>query len=265
MCTIIALHGIARAWPLVVAANRDEFYARPAGAVRLLHRDPRAIGGCDLAKGGTWMGANEGGFFVGLTNQRLAGGPDPALRSRGEVVARVLRQRDIAGADRLLGELDGRRFNSFNLLYGQAGQLRVAYARRQRRALEIRDLAPGLWVLANARIGAAGFPKTQRAERLVRPLLPAPWLELVAGLQQALADHRLPPAEEVGSAPPGSLMPDELLRQLQALCVHTAVYGTRSATIAALSPGRTEHYLVADGPPCQASFRERAALLRGAQ
>ena len=54
----------------------------------------------------------------------------------------------------------------------------------------------------------------------------------------------------------------ETVRMLQALCVHTPIYGTRSATILMLSAGRVERYLHAAGPPCRTPFDDVTELLR---
>jgi hypothetical protein len=53
-----------------------------------------------------------------------------------------------------------------------------------------------------------------------------------------------------------------MLQRLQALCIHTPTYGTRSATVLALEPGRVAHYLYADGAPCRTPFVEVGGLLR---
>lgn len=115
MCTLIALHRVHRDYPLVVAANRDELYARPSAGVRLLREARRVVGGRDEEKGGTWLGASERGFFVGLTNQRASSPPDARARSRGEVVLGALATADLDGALAFVAALDAREYNPFNL------------------------------------------------------------------------------------------------------------------------------------------------------
>ena len=93
MCTLVALHAVHPAAPLVVAANRDEFHARASVPPAVLHEVPRVVAGRDAEKGGTWLGACSSGLFVGLTNQReWAAKPRDALRSRGEVTLAALRR-----------------------------------------------------------------------------------------------------------------------------------------------------------------------------
>ena len=266
MCTIVAIKREEAHCPLVVAANRDEFYSRATSGPRRitdpLVRGPTILAGIDLLKGGTWMGANENGLFVGLTNQRQHEGADSAKASRGDVVMDALAMSEVAHIDAFLMDIDARAYNGFNLLYGDATELRVAYARADREAIEIQRLGEGVWVLSNDTIGSADFPKTDRVRALVEPLAQTEFEGLTAGLARALADHTQPGIESVPPPPPGSLFTHPILRALQSICVHTPVYGTRSATMLARRPGGVHYYGYADGPPCETAFQDKTELLR---
>ncbi len=261
MCTIVAIKGVHPRYPLIVAANRDEYYARASSPPQVVHERPRAVAGLDRSRGGSWMGANERGVLVAVTNQRTYGGADPSRASRGEIVIAALAQPDVEGVDALVRSIDAREYNSFNLIWGDARALRVGYARTEAREVEITELGDGLHVLANDRMGSPEFPKSARAEALALPLALDPWERLAPALAGVLADHQRPAIDDVPEPPEGSLFDRATLRELQALCIHTPVYGTRSATLLALAPGRVAHYLFADGPPCTAPFREITALL----
>lgn len=259
MCTLVAIRGRHPRLPLIVAANRDEYYARPAASPRVVREGPRVVAGVDLEKGGTWMGANERGLFVALTNQRSH---EPAPRrpaSRGGVVLDALSQADVDGVDALLGRLDPSAYDGFNLMYGDAATLAVAYARPDRSTIERVRLGDGVWVLPNDVLGSSEFPKTERIAALAEPLLGLGWPELAAGLARALGDHEK--HASLPAPPPGSRFHPALLHELSAICVHTPVYGTRSAAIVALEPGRVAHYLFADGPPCRTPFEDVTSLL----
>ena len=262
MCTVVAIKRAGSECPLVVAANRDEFYARASTPVRRVAESPAVVAGVDLVKGGTWMGASARGIFVALTNQRQHEGADGAKASRGEVVMDALSMPDVEAIDELLRGVDARAYNGFNLLYGDAASLRVAYGRADRAAIEIEALEDGIWVLPNDRLGSPDFPKAERARELVEPLVERPFSELATGLHGALADHERPPLEEIPPPPPGSLFTRETLRVLQSICVHTPVYGTRSSTLLALRHGSVHYYGYADGPPCEVAFRDETELLR---
>lgn len=265
MCTILALHQVHPDYPLIIAANRDEYYARPATGPRVLAAGPPAVvGGWDEHGGGTWMGVTAAGFFAGLTNQRAGGAAGPARRSRGEVVLAALRAGAMAAADAYLRTLNPDDFNSFNLLYGDARELRVAYSRRGAATVEVVDLtaAAGVLVLANDRLGSPLFPKAAHAQSRATALLgkrPPAFRRLVEPLRRILATHRLPPQAPAAPEPPESVRP--LPRQLQAVCIHLPIYGTRSASLIALQPGKVAHYLASSGPPCTAPLLSQLALL----
>jgi uncharacterized protein with NRDE domain len=255
MCTLIAIKGLNPRYPLVIAANRDELYARPTEAPRVLRERPRALAGVDVEKGGTWLGANEHGVFVGLTNQRTHEAAAPRPASRGRVVLEALAAREASAIDALLDELDPSLFEGFNLMYGDARTLSVAYARPERAEIERVALKEGVWALANDVLGSPEFPKTARAVELVAPHAAArEWAPLAGALTQALGDHDLPAS--LPDPPAGSRFDRALLGALQALCIHTPHYGTRSATVLALEPGRVARYLHADGAPCRAPFAD---------
>ena len=259
MCTLIALHQVHRDLPLIVAANRDELYARRASGPMLLSESPRIIGGRDEEHGGTWLGASEHGFFVGLTNQRTPGLPERSLRSRGEVVLGALAQPGLEAALGWLGALDATAYNSFNLLLGDGRALYVAYARRESARLEVAALPPGIWALPNDRLDSLEFPKIDRAVELARPLAALPWEALVPRAQAMLADHALPAPDRVPDGP--AWLPAEIRPRLQALCVHAPGYGTVSASLLGFSSRGLQHYLHAAGPPCQAPLVEQPALV----
>src|SRR5579884_996616 len=174
MCTLVALFGVNPDVPLVVAANRDELYARPWAPPALLATSPRVVGGRDLAQRGTWLGVTEAGFFAGVTNQRTWGPPDPARRSRGQLVLDTLAAGSPAAALAHLAAVDAREYNPFNLMLGDARSLYVVYARGAARAT-IEALPPGIWVLNNDAIGSRDFPKASRARDEVAR---APWASL---------------------------------------------------------------------------------------
>ena len=71
MCLLVVVSRMVPEWPLIVAANRDEQYARPADPVTVLRERPRTLGGRDRLAGGTWLALNEHGVVAGLTNQPM--------------------------------------------------------------------------------------------------------------------------------------------------------------------------------------------------
>lgn len=243
MCTIVAFHGPR----LVIAANRDELYARTADPPAWRRAgDLRAIYGVDREAGGTWAGANERGLFVALTNQRTYQAADRMKRSRGQVVIDMLACPTPELAEAMLRARDPADTNAFNVLFGAPGDVRVAYSRPDA-SLEVERLAPGLVVLPNDRLGSPDFPKISRAEGLARSIERTD----VDALRALLADHHKPDMSAIPVPPPGTMLPHAFFRELQALCIHTPLYGTVSSTVLVYGEdGRLERYLYADGPPC---------------
>jgi uncharacterized protein with NRDE domain len=265
MCVIVLAFQVNAELPLIIAANRDEYYARRSEPPMRLSESPRIVGGRDAERGGTWMGFTSRGFFVGLTNQRTIGPPEPTRRSRGEVVLGALRAGSVKAVEELLATTDAREYNPYNLVFGDGGALRVASARTGEPRVAVRALGPGLHVLANDTLGTT-LPKVRRAEELSRPWLTKPWSELGPALERMLGDHEMPPLGETPEPPPW--MDRALARSLQAICIHTPIYGTRSATVAAIgrargdeNAGHVEHYAFAAGAPHDTPFVDVRALL----
>lgn len=240
---------------MILAANRDEFYARPTAPPGLLA--PAIFGGRDLASGGTWLALRADGAFAAVTNQRSFGGRDPVRRSRGELPLHLLAGA-VADMPQQAGAIEAAAYNAGNLIFGDATALWVAYLRPDdgpRGTVEVVALPPGLHVLANDRLESPEFPRAERLAALW-PALDQPWPAIGAALSAALGDHARPPDERVPLPPPCAPYGHDFLASLQQVCVHTPTYGTRSATVAALVPGGIGHYLYADGSPCTHPFVE---------
>jgi uncharacterized protein with NRDE domain len=255
MCTIAILIDVISGAPIVIAANRDELYARPTrGPERL---GPNLAGGVDVLSGGTWLAVRGDGQFAAVTNQLALATPPPGLRSRGHAV-RELAAQDDPGA--YVAALDPTRYASMNLVWRGAGEshVSIAYTRREQGTIEIEELGRGIHVLCNDRLGAPGFPRCGRLIAAIERALAADatWPAIRQPLHTALADHTRVALAET----PVSHLPAELARELTANCIHSAGYGTRSATMLALGDGVID-YLHADGPPCVTPLVDRKELL----
>jgi uncharacterized protein with NRDE domain len=272
MCTIAILVGIADS-PVIVAANRDELYARDTRPPQVLA--PGVVGGLDAQSGGTWLAIHRAGRFAAVTNQRaldhISAPPfgaaahlgraevfeqaPPGVRSRGLAVVELAASSD---QDGYVAALDPRAYASMNLVWGDASRVSIGYLRRDG-TKEVAVLSRGVHVLCNDRIGAAGFPRGERLRVAIESALgdSIAWPALSARLAASLGDHTRVPLEEV----PPSHLPAELARELTATCIHSDIYGTRSATLLALGVGRVDAYDHADGPPCTTPFRSRLELL----
>lgn len=248
MCTIAILVDVLVDAPVAIAANRDEFHARPARAPVALA--PGVVGGKDELLGGSWLAFTADGRFAAVTNQR-----EPittrAPRSRGAWVTGLLAAGDRRAMAAFVDALDPREYASGNLVYGDATGVEVAYLRRDGHRSRA-PLPPGITVLANDRVEAPGQPKQARLRGLLASARDHAGLLAIA--PAALADHEVPAT--LPPLAPGLPVPAAAWAPLQAVCVHAGPYGTRSATVAALVPGGIAALAWADGPPCTTAFAD---------
>jgi hypothetical protein len=117
MCTLVLLRRPGAAWPLVLAANRDELASRPARPPGR-HWPDRAdvVAGLDVEAGGSWLGVNDHGVVAGVLNRTGTLGPAAGKRSRGELVLEALDHADAAAAAQALAEVDPDAYRPFNLV-----------------------------------------------------------------------------------------------------------------------------------------------------
>jgi uncharacterized protein with NRDE domain len=264
MCTLIVRHGMDRFCSTLIAANRDEFFDRPATGPQVLAESPHIVGGRDERAGGTWLAFTRAGLFLGLTNQRSFGRHDDSLRSRGKLVIEALCTGSFDGVERYLRHLDARDYNEFNILFGDGVRACAAYGRRSRADVELEPLGRGVHVLCNDRLGSDAFPKADEARARVESISSGRWSQVMPQLIDVLSDRSLPDPSVLPPLPPDAPFDADMARRLQAICVETPVYGTVSATLAALSPGRVERYAYCDAAPDRAPFHDFTHLVRDA-
>lgn len=248
MCTLAIYFQCSPALPVVVAANRDEFYDRPTAEPRVLAHDPWVVGGQDLHAGGTWFGVNQQRMIVGMLNRRTPAGPDPTRHSRGLLCLEALQRDDPQGVIAWLSQASVDAYNPFNLLAANEQQALVAAS--DGRTLTTTSLTRGLHLLTNLDLNDPTCPRIATSHRLFASLssevASADASTLVKSLRQILASHDVP------LDPRARAITDTL-------CIHSPAYGTRSSTIV-LMPRRPSPpaYWHASGPPCSTAFAPMA-------
>ena len=247
VCLLIALSGVVPGVPLLIAANRDEMYQRPADPITVLRAaQPRILGGRDELAGGTWLAVNEHGVVAGLTNQPTGGaGPGEAVpgrtaarlrrlpgcedrRDRGVRPARPGRLQPLLRCWSATGTRCSRSISAAGTGRGWRNSRRAATCWRTRRCGSRRPSSSGWpgW--------CPGWPGGALDGRAAE-----------AGLAAVLRDHQ--PAAGPQPAGPGRLARPA---ELSAACVHTERYGTRSAMIVSVGQAGEPRVSVAAGPPC---------------
>jgi uncharacterized protein with NRDE domain len=147
MCLIVFAWRKAPGLPLVVAANRDEFHARPASPAAFWADKPSILAGRDLEAKGTWMGVSRGGRFAAVTNYRGATEPR-AAESRGALVTRFLEGNESPGV--YLQGIKASQYSGFNLLVADGEE----FWSMSNRDGPPRRLEPGIYGLGNTLLEA---------------------------------------------------------------------------------------------------------------
>ena len=228
MCLILFAYRIHPHYRLLVAANRDEFYARPTAPMAFWEEAPDLLAGRDLAAGGTWLGITRQGRFAAITNYRDPCNVRPDAPSRGALVSGYLQGQEPARdyLNRLIPK--ARDYNGFNLLLGDAEGL--CYYSNQDGAPRI--LSPGLYGLSNHLLDTP-WPKVERGRRQLGALLERQADPSPADLLQLLADRTPVPDEAL----PRTGVSLAWERTLSPMFIASPNYGTRSSTVLQLAAG----------------------------
>jgi uncharacterized protein with NRDE domain len=232
MCLIVFAWHVLPGVPIIAAANRDEFYDRPATPAGPWPGHPHVIAGRDLLFGGSWMGVTtmgaNGPKFAALTNIRGPAERRGNAPTRGDLVADFLT--GALSAPDYLEQVKARGdvYNGYNLVLGDRDAL---YWYSNRGELDPRNgqpLDPGrIYGISNGLLDAP-WPKVLRTKAQFASLLcqSAPedaYFEMLADTTRA-PDLRLP---ETG-------MPIEVERMLSPVCIESPGYGTRTSTVVKL-------------------------------
>jgi uncharacterized protein with NRDE domain len=246
MCTLIALHRTVPGGYLVVAANRDEFLDRPAEGPALRSTPfGRIVAPLDVEAGGTWFGLSPRGVFAAVTNLACAS-PDPGRRSRGLLVVDVLGAGSAREAAEKTENLPMGAYNPFNLFVADRDEaVAFSYEGSVRRV----DQDGGVFVIGNAALDAPSPAKVARLRERVERVAAGPADAVLDALAGLCRDHE-----------PGAR------GALDAVCVHTERYGTRSSALLRLAEDGLRDsrsvFRFADGAPCEHGYDDFTFLLR---
>jgi uncharacterized protein with NRDE domain len=251
MCLVlIAMKQHAR-WPLIVAANRDEYFGRPAAAADWWPGHPHVLAGRDLQAGGTWFGVTRAGRFAAVTNLRGGATAVEAAMSRGSLVREYLIG-DASPAEHARQVAAGRsRCNPFNFVCGDLDELWLASSA----LAEPLRCDAGMQAVGNAQPGDS-WPKIRRGREALGELDGGSDDGMTAQLLALLSDTTVPPDREL----PAGAKDMELERKLAPIFVRAGEYGTRASTVLLVGAGGearfTERRFDAGGAVADTSFLE---------
>lgn len=222
MCILFIAIEQHQDYPLIIAANRDEFFDRPTMASHFWEQDSDLLAGKDEMAGGTWMGATKQGRIASLTNIRDPKRMMDNARTRGELVKNFLTS-DVSKQN-YYDELrsSAPQYNGYNLLFGNWDDL-VVY---NNHLDTYESLKKGVYGLSNANLNS-------------------PWPKINKGMQALDAycydGHDIDPEVLFALLQDRHIADDELLpktgvpleweRKLSSIFINTEGYGTRSSTV----------------------------------
>ncbi len=239
MCTVILLRRPGHAWPLTLAANRDEKVSRAWDPPAAHWPDrPGVVGGRDREAGGTWM-AMRGGVVAAVLNRPGSLGPAPGKRSRGELPLLALEATDAAGAAARIARLDAGHWRPFNMVIADARDA-VFLRGLGTGAPETVPLGEGITMVTAHDPNDLGSPRTARHLPRFRaappPAPPDDWTVW----ETLLADDRV---GAIGIAEALNVPP-------------TQGFGTVASSLVALGEAGARSWRFCPGRPVPGGFRE---------
>ena len=239
MCMLAIFFRVIEGCPVLVAAIREEFYDRQGTEPELWQGVSTFVAGRDPRAGGTWLGVNEHGVLVAITNRPKLGQPSEP-RSRGLLCRDLLASRSARAAHEwAIEELHRCDYAGCNLLMIDAAD---AYVVQQEASARSGRLSTGIQIVT-----ARGLNEStdERAVRILEELNgrdPRPKNEWIGDLQRLCGDHGN------STGPP--------------ICLHAADRGTISSSIIALPENVNQaRWLHAQGPPCRTAFKDFSHLV----
>lgn len=222
MCLVLIALDSHPSFPLIVAANRDEFYDRPTAAAAFWADGPAVLGGRDLTAGGTWLGVDRTGRFAAVTNYRQGQREAAGVRSRGLLVSEFLLSKVSAREHLERVARDAGYYHGFNLIAADAGGL-YYFSNREG---QLRTLTPGVYGLSNHLLDTA-WPKVTSTKTAFGALLTGAVSDPTEGLFALLSDRNRPADDQLPSTGIGR----EWERLLSSAFIVSDDYGTRSSTV----------------------------------
>ena len=229
MCLVALAIDQSRRFPLVIAANRDEFFTRPTARLAWWTPDaggPAILSGRDLQAGGTWLGLTAEGRLGLVTNVRQRKAGDGGSPSRGLIVPQWLASRESADRFWMRTALSG--YEGFNLIAADFRRGDCFFATNQRATPQ--RIERGVYGLSNASLDTP-WPKVATLKSRLASALPE--VESVEALSALLFDALADRTEAPLHALPDTGIPPERERMLSAAFIRAPEmsYGTRCSTL----------------------------------
>ncbi len=221
MCLIFFALNQHPTYKLIVAANRDEFYARKTAPASFWKDYPAIIGGRDLEASGTWMAMNKNGRISLVTNYRDPANINPNAPSRGQLVSNYLINDKSPSKYLMALEPTAKQYNGFNLLVGSPDELWYLSNYKE----SIQKLEAGIYGLSNHLLDTP-WPKVERGKGKFRETISTDTLEPEV-LFDFLRDEQIAKDNQL----PNTGVGIDRERALSAMFIKMQGYGTRCSTV----------------------------------
>lgn len=220
MCILFVAVNQHKDYPLIIAANRDEFFNRGTSESHIWDSEHGIIAGKDLQAGGTWMGINKEGYIASLTNIRDPQKISADAITRGELVSHYLQQ----PVDRYFKTLSSGKenYNGYNLLFGKWDNLSVYNNHLDK----LQHLTDGYYGLSNASLNSP-WPKINKGVGKLEEYCQDGHDINPDILFTLLLDKNLAADKEL----PQTGIPIDWERRLSSIFIVGDEYGTRSSTV----------------------------------
>ncbi|MBV1909744.1 MAG: NRDE family protein [Kangiellaceae bacterium] len=206
--------------PLIICANRDEFYDRPTLGAHFWPEQKHILAGRDLQAGGSWLGINTQGHFAAITNIRTGTKQPTTKKSRGELVTLSLEPNSIVDVNWLVKHSD--KYNPFNLIYGPLTELNCFNSLLKQQA----KLTTGFHAISNGALDDI-WPKMAKGEQRLEQVVSANRTINNDELFAILKDK----TQADDSQLPDTGIPLDWERKLSSIFINSPEYGTRSSSV----------------------------------
>lgn len=222
MCLILFAINEHQKYPLIIAANRDEYFNRAALYAHTWKDRPDIIAGRDQTAGGTWLGITKKGRFAAITNYRNPQSFRPNAPSRGALTSNYLTG-DMTLTDYIDDIQSGNSaYNGYNLLLSETPGTITYYSNI---SSSITTLRSGIHGLSNHLLDTS-WPKVKRGVQAFGEILQKETIQ-TDQLFQIMRNRRQAPYDQL----PFTGIDTELERQLSSIFINIPGYGTRCTTI----------------------------------
>lgn len=222
MCLLLFSFNKHSDYPVILAANRDEFFERPTKAASFWEDCPSILAGRDLLKGGSWMGVSKEGRIAAVTNYREPSQNKPDAISRGALVSDYLKGNQSA-EDYIQNVMtQSHAYDEFNLLVGDKQSLLFFCSIED----DYQTLKPGLYGISNGKLDSP-WPKVVKGKTALEKIIQTSKKPDPGKLFDLLADKTIAADSEL----PSTGVSLEWERSLSPLFVQFEDYGTRSSTV----------------------------------